>query len=115
MMFIILSTTFLMMNPDSKLALVYRNIRNSTDGMIIPKMIILIIVIISVIIVLKKNLNKWAIEFRDYNAKQFKSYYGDELGFIKSAEKPWFLFFCKVQILFASLMFITGIYVVLFS
>jgi hypothetical protein len=66
MMFVILSTTFLMINPDSKLALMYRNIRNSTDGMIIPKMIILLIVIISVIIALKKNLTKWAIEFRDH-------------------------------------------------
>lgn len=82
--------------------------------MITFKLIILGVVVVITILTLIKNLNRWAIQMSLNDAKGLKESFGNRFGFVKSTEQKWYLLFCKVWIIFVSIMLNIAIYVALF-
>ncbi len=79
------------------------------------KTILFLGIVIITSYVVSRNINEWSESFRVFNLKNIKNSFGDKFGFLKSGEKKWFLYFCKIWIIFVSLLFLTLVYLVLFG
>ena len=71
-MSIILFTTFLWTNPDSKIALAYTQFKENLDVLVFLKIIIFLVVTITVIRLVSKNLNNWSGQFVNYMKENFR-------------------------------------------
>jgi hypothetical protein len=82
--------------------------------MITLKFIIFGIIAVVILVLLVKNLNRWAEEFRQYNIKSIKKTIGNNF-FVKPLEGWFGTFFSKVWVIFMVLVFIGGVFFVLFG
>jgi hypothetical protein len=79
--------------------------------MLALKIFIFCAISIIAIIVLIKHVNGWGVLFREYMLGQANKTFGNGVGW----QRPWTLMLSKAMVVFFGLMFLTGVYVLIFS